>query len=375
MRSYLWLVLALGACNDKKTVLDQPDAPPGGDAAIDGTGSDGNMPPDKVPLVVASTHGILVWRDSAALTADAAPDVTINGFGLAMGTTALAAHGDRLYVGRTANPGGILVPALLAFDAAHSLTDSSSPAVQIPRPHEATTLRVDANDHLWADEANLGGQVVRFDGASTLAMDATPKAVFTNPKNNLPAFALEPVSDRLYAGQVTGSGIIGWNQASTKTGTLPPDFTFAAGSYTSMQIDTDRLYCAGGTSSSSGNAVGVTIWPHISGVVLPPPPIHLTTGFALGRLPHLAIANDTLAVAARDENKVFVYLHASAITADRAADAVLTDHIKSPIRVALEGDRLYVADAEGIAIFANVSTTPTFVAKLSAPATDLLLLN
>src|SRR5262249_691498 len=159
-----------------------------------------------------------------------------------------------LWVGRAAEN------ALLRFDVA-SLQASSTATATIGLAKAVSSLSVDAGDRLWAIE-NLGS-VQMFAGASTLANSATPTATFTHAFEQLTSVAREPPSDRLFAGQISGAGALGWNQASTRTGTATSDFAITNGNhaYWSMQIAGNRLYAAG---SHSETEAGVAIWPNAS---------------------------------------------------------------------------------------------------------------
>jgi hypothetical protein len=360
MRALLFSI-ALAACGDKTgQPIDQIDSPQGIDAPV---------PPGAVPLVVATDHGLLVWNDSAALTTNVAPDITITS-NLAPGATAVAVTGDRLYVGRHA-PGNVGAAAILAFDHAHALTASATPTATITRPYDATTLRVDGADDLWVEENQFGGQVLRFAGASSLGDAATPAATFHHPNDQLPSFAVEETSKRLFAGQISGSGVVAWNDAMTRTGMPADDFTLSGGAYWGMRIDHDRLYAVGSQPVvPPGGASSVAIWPNASTLSGPASPIVLSMGYTGGFIANLALRDDILVVSARDQNRIMIYTHASAMTADRAPDFTIDDsHMNGPGRLAIDhSHRLYVADAAGVLVFATIDTAPTFVTKLVVPA-------
>jgi hypothetical protein len=340
---------------------DDQDASIGGDA-----GNDAGSPKVDTGLAVASASGVHYWKNATPISADVAPDFTLaTGGALSNGVTTVAAGHGRLWAGRAStNDGPAASHALLRFDVA-SLQASSTPSATITTTKATSSLAVDADDRLWAIE-NLG-KVLMFTGASALpAAGATPTATFTHAFEQLTSVVREPTSDRLFGGQISGAGTLGWNQASNRTGTSMSDFVISSGdhAYWALQLAGNRLYAAGKHSSTSG---GVAIWPSASTATAEIPPILLTSGYDPTKfISHMVLRNDVLAVAARDQDTIFVYKNASTITADKPADFTITHaSLHLPKRIALDAnDRLYVVDDDGVVVFANTGSAPAFVAEL-----------
>jgi hypothetical protein len=299
MKLLLVAAIALVGCGDK---VGNPIG--GGDDDVFDSGT-----PTPVPLIVGTGSQLQVWNDSAAITSDVYADVQITGNALTSGVTALAIAGDRLYVGRR----GITVPpgqngsSILAYSGAHALTANSVADAIVSTPADSIELRVDTADNLWDDVA-AGQEVLRFAQASTLGSTATPAATFTHPNMQLPSFAVETTSQRLFAGQISGTGVIAWNDAMTATGSPPDDFTLSLGAYWGMRIDHDRLYAVG---QHMGGGGGVAIWPNASSLVAAATPIIITKGFTAGGfIQNLAIRDDILVVIARDQKAIMIYKQA-----------------------------------------------------------------
>jgi len=337
----------------------QGGASPAQDGGSTGDGKSGDDGGDAAPnrdpaLAVASNDGVHLWKHAAALASDTAPDATLGASGLSDGASSLAGANGHLWVGRAAGELGVL-----RFDDAASLTSASTPSATLPTTAAATSLAIDGG-LLWA---NLGGTIAMFADATT-----APAASFVHPFEQIMGNAYDPVSDRLFGGQISGAGVLAWNQAHTKTGPSNDDFVVADGghAYWTMQIAQNRLYAAGAHSSTES---GVAIWPNASGISGPAAPITLTDGYDRGKfISHLIVRDDVLAVAARDQDVIYVYEHASAITANRAADFTLTHpSLVRPNRLAIDANaRLYAIDDDGIVVFANVSSTPAFVTEIKS---------
>ena len=117
--------LIAAGCNSKGEPIQGIDA--------QGSGSSDAAPPSTVPLVVASSLGVVSWNDSAGIVADVAPDVTLTNGGLDTGASAVAVAADRLYVGQLAQPGGLAANTMVAFSGAHSLTAATMPTARVER--------------------------------------------------------------------------------------------------------------------------------------------------------------------------------------------------------------------------------------------------
>jgi hypothetical protein len=217
--------------------------------------------------------------------------------------------------------------------------------------------------------------VFRYASASTLGSTTAPAATFTHPNMQLPSFAVETTSQRLFAGQISGTGVIAWNDAMTATGSPPDDFTLSLGAYWGMRVDHDRLYAVGqhsGNGTGTGPAVssGVAIWPSASAITGTTAPIIIKMGYQGGGfIQNLALRDDILVVVARDQKAIMIYKHASALAADVAPDFTITDHLIAPGRAVIDAShRLYVADTGGVLVFDTIDTSPTFVTQLATAA-------
>ena len=361
--------IALIGCGDKT------GNPINGGDDDGGQGSDSSTPPTPVPLIVATGSGLQVWNDSASITSDVAPDAIVAGNNLANGATALAIAGDRLYVGRHGKPlppGTDTDSAILAYSGAHALTASSTAVATVGTPVDSIELRVDTADNLWDDVA-AGQEVFRYASASTLGSSATPTATFTHPNMQLPSFAVETTSQRLFAGQISGTGVIAWNDAMTATGSPPDDFTLSFGAYWGMRVDHDRLYAVGQHDSNGGGPAietGVAIWPNASTLGAATTPIIIKNSYTGGGfVQNLALRDDILVVVARDQKVIMVYKHASAITGDVAPDFMITDKLIAPGRAVIDAShRLYVVDTGGVLVFDTIDTAPKLVTQLAIAA-------
>jgi hypothetical protein len=359
--------IALIGCGDKT------GNPIGGDDDAN-QGSDSGSNSGPVPLIVATGGGLQVWNDSASIVSDVAPDVVVAGNGLADGVTALAIAGDRLYAGRHGKllPPGDSGAAILAFSGAHALTAGSTAVAIINTLVDSIELRVDTADNLW-DDVSAGQEVFRYASASTLGSSATPTATFTHPNMQLPSFAVETTSQRLFAGQISGTGVIAWNDAMTATGSPPDDFTLSLGAYWGMRVDHDRLYAVGQHMNNGGGPAvetGVAIWPGASALTAAALPIVIKSGYTAGGfVQNLALRDDILVVVARDQKAIMIYKHASAITGDVAPDFTITDKLIAPGRAVIDAShRLYVLDTGGVRVYDTIDTAPTFVVQLATAA-------
>ena len=229
-------------------------------------------------------------------------------------------------------------------------------------------MNVDGQDDLWIAYNNGESQIDRFAGASTIGSAATASATYTHPNKQLPSFAFEPVSNRLFVGQISGAGMLAWDSATTLSGSPTFDFTLASGAFWAMAVDPDhdRLYAGGQYADAK---YGVAIWPSASALAAAAQPT-VTLMIASNQNTVISVLvgrDDVLAVANRDQDVIEIYLHASAITTDRAPDFTISDtHLSKPTRLAIDAaGRLYVVDANGVLVFGSIATAPTFIAELT----------
>ena len=326
----------------------------GTDSGTTSGGGDAGAGQDPM-LVVASSLGVLAWRDAKGITTDVAPDVVIAA-GSMLAVTSIA---DRVYLSK-GEPGRV-DGSLLRFDGARSLTSASAPSMTIAVSKPATRLLgSEAADSLFGVQPL--GDANRWSSPATLTSGSAPAATFHHPYGQLAGIALDAPSGRLFLGQTSGAGLLAWNAAATRTGTPPFDLKVHGGAYWAMQIADHRLYAASVASP------GVAIWSDPAALGGAETPIVLTTGYDPKFISDLVVRNDVLLVAARDQGKVFVYLGASAITADRAPTFTLSHPTMTrPSRLAVDAKgRLYVADEDGVVVFRDIATNPTYVTELRA---------
>ena len=350
-----------------------PDAGPTSDAQADDA-----SPPPAPPLprlVVAAHGGLSIWN--GVLTADRSPDTTLTQGGLNAGATALQVDGDRLLAARDVSGGNV---AILAFDAARTVDKTTAPAAVIPRvARPIERLLVDRSDRLWVSD---GQNYALFENAKTLGNDATPRAelvaaAFGNVTR--PGFALEPLSNNLYFGAVDPAGGVWiWPESGYLEGGGSRSLVaLHDGGYGALVLEQDRLYAVGkhggvhqpDQSTSLDGTAGVAIWDAVSFIdKATDPTVTLRTGYtSASLLVDCVVRNDVLVVASQGDDTVMVYERASQISADRAPDFVLANPaMKAPARVVLGADsRLYVMTGSGVVVFADVATTPTFVAAIT----------
>jgi hypothetical protein len=336
-----------------------------GGAGSGGAGSGGAVVATLPRLVIGSSDHVSFWNSASAIGADRTPEVSLDSGGLGAGVTAITASGHRLFVARKPTGGAA---ALVVFDNADVLDSTAAPAATINREGDSIgVLRADSGNRLWVGSF-LGGISLLLGAGGTLTNSSTMAALFTHPWQQIPACAFEPTSGRLFAGQISGAGVLAWNGAAGKTGSPSNDFKLADGAYWGMTIAGNRLYAVGNHPGNTSN--GVAIWNGADSLAATTPAsVLLTSGYRFQIVfPDVTVRDDVLAVVAQSDDKVMIYKSASTIAADRAPDAVLTHALmKAPSRALFgPGGRLYVMDRDGVLIFRDVKTTPTFVTKVTS---------
>jgi hypothetical protein len=352
-----------------------------------GPASDMAHPPLLPRLFVSHAGGVAVWDHPEALTADVAPTAQLTKDGLAKGAVSLALAGNRLLVS-SADPAA----ALLAFDAADHLGSDATAAAKIAQlppvagAHSGTpfnSLTVDAGDHLWArlgDRSSYGDGVALFTGASTLSSTSSARAVFTHPWLQMAGYAFDPVAGRLFVSQISGAGLLVWNDALHATGAKSHDFVLGQEVSWWMGLQGTRLY---GVSSGSGPTnASVTVWQPLSALSAPTAPA-ITNHKLLGPafISYFDLRDDTLAVAIENYG-VYIYRSASTLTADTPPSVQVIDPAMSTsvvvTKLALTANgRLYVLLPDRVLVFRDATTTPVLAATLKSSLTkptDLVVL-
>ena len=393
MRTLLWGACALGlvACGGSGGVdIDggddsgtSPDAAPPADAGpSDATPSDGSPSGDASDAADAATFGgrlfvsqqqagVAVWDGATSLAADGAPTFTMSDTSVSKGTRGALAVGARLVLGPAA--GGLVV-----FDAARTFGANAAPSAAIPvsafikpttnisEPQSTLIAYNEKTDTLWA-----GGTwgMDRFDDGATLSSSSTGAALFSHAYLQLPGFAYDGTGDHAILGQISGAGVLEWDGAKSATGTPTASFTLDQKlAAWSLAVSGDRLYAIGGdTTGGATPRESIDVWNGISSVsAAKAPDFSITSGIAQNDFsPYVTVAADVL-IACIQANEVLMWKNASTLTTDKAPDFTLTTQLSSPTKAVLApvSNRLYVLDSEGVAIYANATSAPTFVAKI-----------
>jgi hypothetical protein len=351
-----------------------------------GTASDGDHPPIFSRLFVSHMGGVAIWDHAEQLAADVAPNVQLTNEALS-GAHALALANNRLLVA-----GEDPAAALVAFDGADTLSAGATAVAKIPRlpPLDGGgstvpfgRLVVDAGDRLWARLGagpHYGDGVALFNGASTLGSTSTAQAVFTHPWHQLAGYAFDPVGGRLFVSQLSGAGLLVWNDAAQATGARSHDFVLSGAVNNWMTIEGTRLHGVGVDNNGMSN--GIRIWQPVSTLSAPTEPA-ITNRKLIGPayVSYLALRDDTLAVAIENYG-VYIYLGASALTADTPPSVQIIDPaLSEPVvvtKLALTADgRLYVLLPDRVLVFRDVTTAPVLAATLKSSLskpTDLMVL-
>ena len=219
-----------------------------------------------------------------------------------------------------------------------------------------------------------------FNGASTLGSTSTAQAIFTHPWHQLAGYAFDPVGGRLFASQISGAGLLVWNDAAHATGAKSHDFVLGKEVSWWMSAQDTRLY---GVSSGGGTTNGsVSIWQPVSTLSAPTAPA-ITNHKLIGPtfISYFALRDDTLAVALENYG-VYIYRGASALTADtppsvQIVDPALSDSVVVTKLALTANGRLFVLLPDRVLVFRDVTTTPVLAATLKGSLTtpsDLVVL-
>jgi hypothetical protein len=250
------------------------------------------------------------------------------------------------------------------FQNAMSMTSASTPSTTLPSSTVVLGLTAKTfftGTNTWVSDFN--GDMLRFDALTALTSSSMP-VKFVHPFNQIYGAAYDATGDRLIGGQVSGAGVLVFENASTATGTM---------NMSSFQLLNEiqehlvtlptgigvRLFSA---TYASGN---VHVWTNIAGVTGPTAPSFTLTALpaTLSGIRNMRAFGDTLMVMGAS---VVIYRNASLLTASSMPSVTLTDPSFSLATDAFLGsdDTLYVLTSDGVAIFGTGSTTPVFRAKL-----------
>jgi hypothetical protein len=379
MRRITWLAAFLVACggsggaggddpsggDDPDADVDDPDA--GSDDPDAGSDDPDATPPSSYPrLVVAGADGVHIWDRAAALDAVRGPDATLAGVTGALG---LAVGADTLYV-TSSSP----ATALVRFAGASTLANGAAPtgtlgAAALGAPlGEAHTPLLFAGGDLWI---NTWNGIHRVANAAT-ATGST--AYFTHPWHQIASMVV--AGRRLLGGQISGAGVLVWNDAASRTGEVAPDWALSPEPLFHAAIARDRLYGA-------SYAPDVSIWDGISTATAARAPDRVLRNVCgNGEVRYMTVtADDTLVVVHNGEGaKVCLFRDARTLADGAAPDAIAEDDVLRSTgtgsdKAVLVGTRLFVLGRDGIAIIDDALGTPDLVAVLPVTApTDLLVL-
>lgn len=372
---------AADAAPQPDTGLADAGAPDSG-AADAGSAPDSGAPSLLPRLVVSSAQGLSIWDRAAQLTTVRPPDVTLAaGGGPADGVGPLAAGSDRIFAGNTGPSGGVAV-----FERAATLGRTAAPLQTLPGLSVtrmgvvADRLYAMGNVAACAGVSCTGLRVI--DGAGAFGAAASWRANLYHMWGQLPSFAVVGPNARVFAGQISGAGLLAYSGTATLTGDQTHSFQLDPGAYWAVAAEGDRLFAGGDRTAGQS---GVSIWTGALGAAGTTAPVAVLQSGLGPRLPpgqtfiaDIAVRDDVLAVPLRDQNSVLIYLQASQIRADRAPDAVLSSAVlNAPTRVLFgPGGRLFVIDDDGVLVFDPGPVGWSLVAELTpglSPPRDLAL--
>jgi hypothetical protein len=292
---------------------------------------------------------------------------------------ALAASATNLFVvHETSMPGA---PVVQRYAGPHTLADGAAPAARLNASSLGATAQVnkvqlDGVGALWIERAP--GEVLRLDNAATVEADAGFDARYTHPFDQIFGFAFEQTNNRLFAGQVSGAGLLAWNMANTRTGDAGThSFVLSTDSVATLEIGQNRLF-------ASFFQQDVKVWQQI-GTASAPRAFDFSLATDAGTnasTRDVRVFGDNLVVTLQPtptSGRVLIYKTVSLTFAAKPPDVVVENpSLDGAKRSVLGRDgTLYVLDLGGVAIFGDALNTPVFKTKLQVgiPApTDLLLL-
>lgn len=354
---------------------DGSSGPPGAsggmidDTGSTGPGADTGGPPSMRRLVLADqTAGVSVWDDAQAIVDDVPPGHSLAG--IAGTPLALSRWSDRLIVASD----DATVPIAI-FDDLRRLSDGAMPDDTLhadaiggafgPGWFDATRVRTDAGGDLW---------IPRFTGIDRLVDAAasgsafSQTVAFSHPWQQLVDAALDEESGLLFGAQISGAGVVAWDAALAASGFgNEPTFALHEGiSPDNLHLEDGRLIVGAFTSPY------LLIWNDAATLSAPTPPdAALGEGAGLDeRIGDLQVRDGVLVACMPAGHRVLVWTDVAAIDDATPPDFVLTDALE-PSRVHLDASgRLWVLDRNGVLVYDDVPTDPTFVVKLQSAALD-----
>lgn len=338
----------------------------------------GTRPVNYPRLIVAQAGGIFIWDNIDEATGDPAADYTLGGFsGNGLG---LAVCGDRLIAGsdNTTN-------ALYFYDGIEELSDTSTPAAVIGTD-ELTSgalsqiygMNIDSGNNLWLVSSDNIGSISLFANVPGITSSSTMKAQFSHNFQQIYSGVYDPVGVKLIGGQISGAGILVYDDPLNDTGAQTEDWKLKdiAGIFC-FALSGNSLY---GCNLANSN---ILIWRNISGVSTTTEP-DVTLNSASNGIDdpmYISIYGNKLVVTNQDgpsNYNVKIFLNASTINGSSTAASTITDtDLVIPTKALLDmNDNLYVLMNGSILIFENATTAPSLKAKIDTDITgakDMLI--
>jgi hypothetical protein len=351
------LLALLVSCGDSPGGAD-PDAA----AASDAGPPDAALQPCAVcpRLVVAdATGGVGIWDLAGALT-DRAPDAVLAGIDGA--PRGLAVHADRLIV----ISDGAERPVAL-FDGARALATGAAPGVQLTAAQVGTSgldavhaAHVDAGGNLWLLEGF--GRVVLVKDAAGGA--PTGSAQFTHPWMQLASMTV--AGGKLFAGQISGGGILVWNDPLSRSGVVDgADWSLADVAAWALTAGGDRLFALG-----TGPQTRLAVWDGVGALASPHGPdveLAISPAQAVGDLQWRDNALVAVVANGVTENRVAIFADSTAVSPTSVPDGEVTPAAADYLQKSYLDSRgnLYVLDVDGIYIYRDALGAPALVTKLT----------
>ncbi|WP_394849513.1 hypothetical protein LZC95_18965 [Pendulispora brunnea] len=358
---------------------------------IDLGGPGGQKPATYPRLIVAATDGVHIWDNAASITSNVPSSVHFAKYSNAVG---LGLDGDTLAVA-TGFGSDTLLSGLHLFDHASQLKDDAQPSRSVPgagftgdyhggffENGRVVNIQADGRHNFWV-RSEIDSGSVHFVPASATA----PTAHFGNL---LQYAAYDEAHDKLLGSNLEMVQSPLWKQAASKTGTIRNvDDQFTQYRPRQLVVSGGRLYSNLWAPNTSG--ADIAIWNDLSTISASREPdviLHSMCG-GQGDIKALAVANDTLiTTSVMMENgqwtsHLCLYKGASTLSAERQPDATVHEASLHPTQNGADKSwltkdgHLFVLDRDGIAIFKDATTNPTFVTRLATSnvtAFDFLVL-
>jgi hypothetical protein len=305
-----------------------------------------------------------MWDHADEISSDEAADVTLGD--LSGEALALALYEDRLVVASSDD-----THAFFLYDDASRAEDGAT---------YSDRIGVDAvgGDALWRvsemssdDDGNLWtviyeGSIWLIREGASLGSGSPGQVEFMHPWMQINSMVLDHAGNKLLGGQISGAGLIVWNDPLSATGTgNEHDWDLHGADATSMVIAGDRMYVG------CWNEPFVQIWDAISSITATAAPdATMAGGSNLDQVWHVSVRDNVLVACVHDVSvsQVNIYLDAAALDGETAPDFEITDTLLNWPRKALldANENLYVMHQDGMLIFSQALSSPSLAASLTA---------